>query len=239
MTNAMNEFWNGRWDAALAELAVFAIAERDPAAYVLHRPAVAVAVSAAGALVAANRGDRDTAVRLLHVAWRDRRSAGTLAVLHAARATLAELAGRPKEALDELAPLLDVEDMPLFWYRWLPGIARLIVHTGDRDRAARLSRIGDGRALSVEARMMMAYCRGILAENPAEIRAVISFCQATDGLELMHAHALADLAWLLARRGAAREAQEMLGDALTRLRAIGAEADRRRAGAGVEAPALV
>jgi DNA-binding SARP family transcriptional activator len=239
MTNAMNEFWNGRFDAARAELDVFAVAERDPGAYVLHRPAVTVAVSAAGALIAAHRADRDTAVRLLRVAWRDRRSAGTLPVLHAARSTLAELAGRPGEALEELVPLLDIAELPPFWYRWLPGVARLIVRTGDRDRAERLSRIGECRSLPVEARMMLSYCRGILAEDPDEIRAVISFCRATDGLELIRAQALADLAWLLARRGAARQAQDVLGDALARLRAIGAEADCRRAGAGVEAPALV
>ena len=239
MTSAMNEFWGGRFDSARAELAVFAIAEQDPGAYVLHRPAVAVAVASAGALVAAHRADRDTAVRLLRVAWRDRRSAGPLAVLHAARATLAELAGRPREALDELAPLLDVGELPPFWYRWLPGIARLVVRTGDSRRAERLSRIGDDPALPVEARVMLAYTRGILAEDPAEIRAVISFCRATDGLELLRAQALADLAWLLARRGAAREAQEVLGDALARLRTIGAEADRQRAATVLEAPALV
>lgn len=237
MTNAMNEFWSGDWAAAAAELAVFKLAERDPTSYVPHRPAVTVAVSAAGALVAAHRGDRETAVSLLRVA--DGGSVGTLAVLHAARATLAELADRPQDALDELMPLLDVEEMPPFWFRWLPGIARLMVRTGDRSGAERLARIGDDRSLSVEARILKTYCRGILAENPDEIRAVISYCRATDGLGLMHAHALADLAWLLARRGAAREAQEVLGDALARLRAIGAEADRRRAEAGVEAPALV
>lgn len=234
MTNAMNEFWNGRWAAARAELDIIAAAERDPAAYVLHRPDVAIAVSAAGGLIAAHRGDRDTAERLLSV-----RPTETLAVLHAARATLAEQAGRPRDALAELAQLLEVAELPPPWYRWLPGIARLAVLTGDRDRADRLARIADNPALPVEARMMLSYCRGILAEDPGEIRGVISFCRATDGLELMRAHALADLAWLLARRGAARQAQEVLGDALSCLRAIGAEADHRRAEAGVEAPALV
>jgi hypothetical protein len=236
-TRAALEHAGGLVQSSSWQLAVFELAERDPGSYLLHRPAVTVAVSAAGALVAAHRGDRETAVSLLRVA--DGGSVGTLAVLHAARATLAELADRPKDALDELMPLLDVEEMPPFWFRWLPGIARLMVRTGDRNGVARLARIGDGRSLPVEARMLTTYCRGILAENPDEIRAVISYCRATDGLGLMHAHALADLAWLLARRGAAREAQEVLGDALARLRAIGAEADRRRAEAGVEAPALV
>ncbi|TDV52040.1 BTAD domain-containing putative transcriptional regulator [Actinophytocola oryzae] len=242
MTNAMNHFWNGRWDAAQTELDIIAAAAADPAAYV-RRPVVAIAVAGASALLAAHRGDRDAAFHLLRTTRRHGQADGDtpLAVVHAARALLAELAGRPRDALDELAAILDTTELPVPWYRWLPDLARLVVLAGDRDRADRLRAIPDEPSLPVEARMMLTYCRGLLAEDPAALREVITFCRMTGGLELMRAHALADLAWLLGRQGEAREAQEVLGDALECYRLFGAVADldRTDAGAGVAPRALV
>ncbi|MFL6118604.1 BTAD domain-containing putative transcriptional regulator [Actinophytocola sp.] len=245
MTNAMNEFWNGRWDAAQAELDIIAASERDPASYVLRRPTVAAAVAGANALIAAHRADRGTAWRHLRLARRHAQASGNrpLAVLLAARAALAELAGKPREALDALAPLLDVEVLPPPWYRWLPDLARLAVLVGDRSRTDLLRGLLErlpARPLPVEARMLLSYCHGILAEDPDEVRAVVTFCRVAGGLELMRGQALADVAWLLARRGQAREAQDVLGDAVTAYRAIGAETAVQRAEAAVwRPPALV
>jgi DNA-binding SARP family transcriptional activator len=239
MTNAMHQFWNGRWDAAEAELDIIAAAERDPAAYVLRRPVVAVAVAAARGLIAAQRGDRATALRRLRQARRHGNE--PLAVVFAARATLAELAGRQHEALDELAPLLVVPELPLPWYRCLPDIARLSVLVNDRDRADLLCRLLERdaeRPLPVEARMELEYCQAVLAEDPDAVREVAAFCRRIGGLDLMRAQALADAAWLSARRGEAREAQELLGDAVAGYRVIGAEAAIRRAEAGVRSPTV-
>jgi hypothetical protein len=68
------------------------------------------------------------------------------------------------------------------------------------------------------------------------VREVATFCGDTGGLDLMRANALADVAWLLARGGQAREAQDVLGDALAGYRVIGAEAAGRRAEAAVRCP---
>lgn len=241
MTNAMNQFWNGRWDAAEAELGIITAGERDPSAYVLRRPVVAVAVAAAAALVAAHRADRPAALRRLRLARTVAQPTvdEKLAVLFAARATLAELAGQAHEALDELAPLLELDEPPLPWYRWLPDLARLAVRVTDRERTERLRRWLDRqpeKSLPVEARMVLGYCESILAEDPDGVREAVTFCEAVGGLDLMRANALADVAWLLARRGHARDAQDVLGDALTSYRAIGAEAAIRRAEAAVRCP---
>jgi DNA-binding SARP family transcriptional activator/tetratricopeptide (TPR) repeat protein len=239
MTNASNKFWNGRWDAAEAELDLVASTERDPAAYVLRRPVAAVALAAGYALLAAQRGDRATALRHLRLARRH----GTerLAIVYATRATLAELAGRQHEALDELAPLVAVDDMPNPWYRWLPTMARLAVLLNDEDRAELLRRRverDEDRSLPVQTRLLLNYCQGILAEDPDTVREVAAHCRTLGGLDLLRAHALADAAWLLARRGKAREAQELLGDAIAAYRVIGAEAAIRRAESGVRSPTI-
>jgi hypothetical protein len=244
VANAMNQFWNGRWDAAQAELEIIAANELDPASYVLRRPAVAAVVAGANALVAAHRADRATAWRRLRVARRHARMAGDqpLAALLAARATLAELAGKAQEALDTLAPLLDLDVLLAPWYRWLPDIARLVVLVGDRARADLLRGLVERAdpALPAETRMILVYCHGILAEDLDKVRAMVTYCATKGGLELMRAQALADLAWLLARHGQTREAQDVLGDAVAAYRAIGATAAVQRAEAAVwSPPALV
>jgi DNA-binding SARP family transcriptional activator len=239
MTNAMNEFWNGRWDVAEAELDLIAAAERDPAAYVLRRPIVAVALAAGYALLAANRADRAAALRHLRLARRH--GTDKLAVVFASRATLSELAGRQHEALDELAPLVEADELPPPWYRWLPSVARLAVLVNDRDRADLLRRLlerDEDRSFPVESRLLVTYCQGILAEDPDLVREVAAHCRASGGLDLLRAQALADAAWLLARRGRSREALELLGDALATYREIGAEAAIRRAEAGVRSPTV-
>jgi DNA-binding SARP family transcriptional activator len=233
ITNAMNQFWAGRWTAAKAELDIIAARERDPAAYVL-RPVVAVVVSAANALIAAHSGDRATAQRMLRAARRQTQE--PIAVLLAARATLAEHADQPHQALDVLAPLLDL-DVPVPWYRWLPHVARLAVRVADRDRVTALRRFTERRteqSLPVEARMLLTYCHAILTESPDEVHVFAAFCRTAGGLDLMRAQALADAAWLLARRGNTREAREVLGDAVACYRAIGATADMRRAETAVQ-----
>jgi DNA-binding SARP family transcriptional activator len=244
MTNAMNQFWNGRWDAARAELDLIAANEMDPASYVLRRPIVAAAVASADALIAAHRADRATAWRRLRVARRHARMAGDqpLAAMLAARATLAELAGKSQEALNTLAPILAVDVLPAPWYRWLPDIARLAVLVGDRERADLLRGLVDraDRSLPAEARMILSYCHGILTEDADEVRAMVTYCRTKGGLDLMRAQALADVAWLLARSGQTRDAQDALGDAVAAYRSIGAEAAVQRAEAAVwSPPALV
>lgn len=158
-------------------------------------------------------------------------------MLLTARATLAEHADQPHQALDVLAPLLDLEEFPFPWYRWLPQVARLAVLVSDRKRQAALRRFTERRteqSLPVEARMLLTYCHAILTESPDDVRAFAAFCRTVGGLDLMRAQALADAAWLLARRGNAREAREALGDAVACYRAIGATADIRRAEAAVQ-----
>ncbi|WP_447007934.1 BTAD domain-containing putative transcriptional regulator [Saccharothrix isguenensis] len=236
ITTAVQDYWRGRWDRALAEADVL---REDPGstAYGLRERGPVLLVRGVAALIAARRGRTRLAEEHLRAAAEqppavpaDRENGDFLLV---ARAVLAERAGRPDEAFAIVDPL--VTAMPghmVLRHQWLPDVARLAVRTGRRDVAERAlagcveeaawERV-PGRAFAAEAR-----CRGLVEGDPAPVLDAVARYRAV-GRPVELAEALEDAAVLLAARGDRAGGDAALREALAGYGGLGAVHDVQRA----------
>ncbi|MFD0205058.1 MULTISPECIES: BTAD domain-containing putative transcriptional regulator [Saccharothrix] len=236
VTTAVPDYWRGRWDRALAEADVV---RDDPGrmVYGLRERGPVLLVLGVAALIAARRGLTGLAEDCLRAAagqpfviLADREHGDFLL---AARAVLAEGAGRPEEAFAVLAPLLtSTPGHMVLRHQWLPDLARLAVRTGRTDVAERAlagcveeadrERV-PGRAFAAEAR-----CRGLVHGDPGPVLDAVARYRAV-GRPVELAGALEDAAVLLAAQGDRAAGDAAFREALTGYESLGAVHDVRRA----------
>ncbi|MGX6604380.1 BTAD domain-containing putative transcriptional regulator [Micromonosporaceae bacterium Da 78-11] len=180
VATAVQDYWLGRWDEALAE--VSAVTEDGPGItfHGLREPgAVTMLLHGVAALIALHRDARDLAAAHLDAADAvpasdaERENCDFLLV---ARSLLAEQRGRPAEALESLAPLLHPEYAPMMLrHQWLPDVLRLALAQSRSDIAEQAAAICAAEAAK-EVRPARAYaanlrCRALLLGDPALARA--------------------------------------------------------------------
>jgi DNA-binding SARP family transcriptional activator/tetratricopeptide (TPR) repeat protein len=167
VASAVQYYWLGRWDDALAEIGW--VADDDPAITfrgTREPPAVAMLLHGVAALIAGRRGDAATARAHLDAAdaqlpatSAERESCDFLLMAHA---LMLEQQGRPKEALARLAPLWEPSYAPMMLrHQWLPDVVRLALAVGDTAVAETAARISDDEARreTVPARAFAAAAR--------------------------------------------------------------------------------
>jgi tetratricopeptide (TPR) repeat protein len=146
MATAVQAYWQGRWDDALAQ--VSAVTDDAPGVtfHGMREPgAVRMLLHGVAALIAGRRGMHDAAVGHLIAAEAlpgteaERESCDFLIV---AQALAAEQQDRPDDALAQLAPLLQPAYAPMMLrHQWLPDVIRLALSAGRRDVAERAMEI--------------------------------------------------------------------------------------------------
>jgi DNA-binding SARP family transcriptional activator len=180
VATAVQDFWLGRWDEALAE--VSAVTEESPGItfHGLREPgAFTMLLHGVAALIALHRDAPDLAAAHLNAAdavpasEAERENCDFLLV---ARALAAEQRGRPAEALELLAPLLQPSYAPIMLrHQWLPDILRLALRQSRPDIAAEAAAICATEAAK-EVRPARAHaahlrCEALRSGDPAPARA--------------------------------------------------------------------
>lgn len=173
--SAVQDYWLGRWDEALAE--VGGVTEDGPGItfHGQREPgAVTMLLHGVAALIALHRDARDLATAHLGAAdavpasEAERENCDFLLV---ARALAAEQRGRPAEALELLGPLLQPAYAPMMLrHQWLPDVLRLARRHDRPDIADRAAAICATEA-SREVRPARAYaanlrCQALLLGDP-------------------------------------------------------------------------
>ncbi|GIE98352.1 BTAD domain-containing putative transcriptional regulator [Paractinoplanes rishiriensis] len=204
VATAVQDYWLGRWDEALAE--VSAVTEDGPGItfHGLREPgAVTMLLHGVAALIALHRDAPDLAAAHLDAAdavpasEAERENCDFLLV---ARALAAEQRGRPAEALDLLAPLLQPSYAPIMLrHQWLPDVLRLALRQSRPDIAERAAAICAGEAAK-EVRPARAYaahlrCEALRSGDPAPARRAAEHYR-TVGRRVELAAALEDAALL-------------------------------------------
>ncbi|MCO8273437.1 AAA family ATPase [Actinoplanes sp. TRM 88003] len=177
---AVQDYWVGRWDEALAEIG--AVTEDGPGItfHGQREPgAVTMLLHGVAALIALHRDARDLAAAHLGAAdavpasEAERENCDFLLV---ARALAAEQRNRPDEALDLLGPLLQPAYAPMMLrHQWLPDVLRLARRHHRPEVAERAAEICATEAAR-EVRPARAYaanlrCQALLLGDPAPARA--------------------------------------------------------------------
>jgi hypothetical protein len=238
---AVNDYWAGRWDDAVAALSVEADArgldmafrglrESGPLLLLLHGVAALIAIlrdheSEANAHLAA-------ADELPLITSADRENCDFLVI---AEALAAERDGRPDAALIALTPVLDERYSPMMLrHQWLPDAARIAVEAGDTAMATRALDVCEAEARReaqpARATAAAARCRALVHGDPAAaLDAAKHYAEVGRVVEL--AQALEDAAVLLARAGRADEARHHHATAVRGYREFGANWAIRRANA--------
>ncbi|WP_460399908.1 BTAD domain-containing putative transcriptional regulator [Actinophytocola sediminis] len=248
---AINHYWAGRWDEAIARLSVAArTRELDLAFHGLRESGpMMLLLYGVSALIAVCRGDQ--ALAGAHLAAADDLPMFTTAdrescdFLLAAEALVAEQDGRPEVALIALRPIIDERYSPMMLrHQWLPDVVRIAMAVGDTETARRALGMcaAEAERETVPARAAAAFtrCRGLLNEVPADLLAAAGhYERVARPVEL--AKTLEDAAVVLARTGQHAAAREAYATAVGHYRELGASwlirrADARLTAAGVTAP---
>jgi hypothetical protein len=177
VATAVQDYWLGRWDEALAE--VGAITEDAPGVGLREPGAVTMLLHGVAALIALHRDAPDLAAAHLDAAdavpasEAERENCDFLLM---ARALAAEQRGRPTEALEWLEPLLQPAYAPMMLrHQWLPDVLRLARAQSRSDIAEQAAAICAAEAAK-EVRPARAYaadlrCQALLSGDPEPARA--------------------------------------------------------------------
>jgi DNA-binding SARP family transcriptional activator len=237
VATAVQAYWRGRWDDALAQ--INAVTDDGPGItfHGMREPgAVRMLLHGVGALVAGHRDLRDvalgqlTAADALPATAAERESCDFLIV---AQALAAEQQDRPGDALTLLAPLLQPAYAPMMLrHQWLPDIIRLAVSAGHRDVAERAMEICADEAAKetwpARAYAAQARCRALLTGDLRPARAAVAHYRRVGRLPELAA-TLEDAAALAAAAGRTEEAIATGREALNLFHRLSAAWDAGRA----------
>ncbi|WP_051809126.1 BTAD domain-containing putative transcriptional regulator [Actinoplanes subtropicus] len=208
VATAVQDYWLGRWDEALAE--VSAVTEDGPGItrHGMREPgAVTMLLHGVAALIALHRDARDLAAAHLDAAdavpasEAERENCDFLLV---ARALAAERRGQDAEALEMLAPLLQPSYAPMMLrHQWLPEVMRLARRLSRMDVAERAAAICAAEAAH-EVRPARAHaahlrCQALRSGDPGPARAAAEHYRQV-GRRFELAAALEDAAMLSGER---------------------------------------
>jgi tetratricopeptide (TPR) repeat protein len=236
VATAVQCFWLGRWDEAMAE--VGGLIEDAPGItfHVNREPrAMTMLLHGVAALVALHRDSRKLVIGHLDAADAlpatdaERESCDFLLV---ARALLTEQEGRVEESLRLLEPLLTPDYAPMMLrHQWLPDAIQLALRAGRRDIAERAAAICAAEAakevLPARAYAAAARCRALVSGDPAPALEAAEHYRSVYRVPELAA-ALEDAAVLLAAAGRRAEAVAPAGAAIRLLTGLGATRDLHR-----------
>jgi tetratricopeptide (TPR) repeat protein len=172
---AVQYYWRGRWDEALAEIGDVAEGAPGLTFHGTREPgAVSMLMHGVAALIAVHRDQPEAATAHLEAADAlpatdaEREACDFLLV---ARALLDERQGRTADALWLLAPLLTPDYAPMMLrHQWLPVVIRLALAAGRADLAEQAAAIGAAEAakevVPARAYAAAARCRALLNREP-------------------------------------------------------------------------
>jgi DNA-binding SARP family transcriptional activator len=179
VATAVHDYWRGRWDDALAEVSAVTADGPGITLHGMREPgAVTMLLHGVAALIALHRDARDLAAAHLDAAdavpasEAERENCDFLLV---ARALAAEQRGKPAEALELLAPLLQPSYAPMMLrHQWLPDALRLARGQSRMDIAERAAAICANEAAR-EVRPARAHaahlrCQALQSGDPAPAR---------------------------------------------------------------------
>jgi DNA-binding CsgD family transcriptional regulator len=231
---ARRHYHTGHWDDAVAE--VEAARELRP-----EHGYFALVGFGVEALIAGHRDQRVIAASRLRaldqVPITDLIIRSQVAWLVLARALAAERDGRPEQALEALAPMLDpgrdcdIDER----FRWTPELVRIALAAGEPDAAEQAARLADQdvelERLPLRVAAALA-CRGLLASDPVPLLEAAELYRGGRRV-LDRGLALENAAVLLAGRDQASEARETLLAAMQEYATLAAHWDMTRAEARI------
>jgi tetratricopeptide (TPR) repeat protein len=236
VATAVQYFWLGRWDEAMAETG--GVTEDAPGVtfHVNREPrAVTMLLHGVAALIALHRNSLKLVAAHLDAADAlpatdaERESCDFLLV---AKALLTGQEGRVDEALWLLAPLLTPDYAPMMLrHQWLPEAIRLALSAGRHDIAEQAAAICAAEAakevLPARAYAAAARCRALLSGDPAPAAEAAEHYRSVGRVPELAA-ALEDYAALLAAAGCRAEAVAPAREAVRLFTALGATWDLNR-----------
>jgi DNA-binding CsgD family transcriptional regulator len=231
--SALNAFYRGRWDDALAEV--------DAAAQLPLEAAYRQGLGGLAAQVAVHRDDRATADSCLRgvedVELTDGEVRINVEFLLVARALAAERDANPAEALARLLAAFDPDGthefsrLVVISTQWLPDVVRLALTIGELDVATAAvkacAREADSQALPTPEAAAL-HCQGLLDADPFAVRAAAELFQSI-GYPLFRGQALENAAVLHAERDDPRAARIVYLQAIDVYSDLGAAWDIIRA----------
>ncbi|WP_436535554.1 BTAD domain-containing putative transcriptional regulator [Actinoplanes sp. HUAS TT8] len=235
VASAVQHYWRGRWDDALAEVGTVTGGPRSTLLGMREPAAVTTLLHGVAALIAAQRGDpvltggHLNRAEALPASDAERESTDFQLV---ARALAAEQQGRADDAVRMLEPLLVPDFAPLMLrHQWLPYLTRLALDRGHRDIAERATALCLEEATK-EVRRARAYaaaerCRALLTGDPEPALAAAGHYRGV-GRVVELAVTLEDAAVLLAANRRPHEAARAGGEAVELHVVLGARWNERR-----------
>jgi hypothetical protein len=246
---AVQYYWLGRWDEALAELDSVVHDGPEITFYGVRQRGLIRLLHGIAARIAAHRDDSAAMETALKAAAActdptvQARENGDFLLM--ASAVAAEQSGDPARALALLAPVLDSKYAPMMLrHQWLPTIVRLALEVGDDTIATAALELSSAEAdkeyRPARAHAALHWCRGLVSSDAEEILLVVKHFSNV-GRRVEYAMAAEDAAVLLARRGEIPAATRAARDAMAVYSELRAAWDASRASSrlrpfGIEFP---
>jgi len=234
---AVNNYWRGQWDGAVADL--HAVVQDGPEItfYGLRQRGAILLLHGAAALIAGHRDNVDELER--HLAAADDFPLATTAdkehcdFLVEAMAVAALRDGRPEQALAVYLPILDRKYAKMMLrHQWLPSVVRIAMELGRTDVAHTAWEVckaeRDLEVTPARAAAAALWCQGLI-ENEPHLLLSVAEGFASAGRVLERAFVLEDAAVALAARGLLKPARDAFDEAVLTYTEIGAAWDVRRA----------
>ncbi|SEF27747.1 DNA-binding transcriptional activator of the SARP family [Amycolatopsis pretoriensis] len=224
VAQAVERYWTVDGDNAQRELDALTDVEPRLASYVQRR--LGVLIHSVAALLAAERDDQKTAELRLCAATECAGEAGGgvpgYEFLLVAKSELAELRGRPAEAMEALLRLAE-SGVPLSARRlWLPRLARFALRLGDARRLEQVQRAAEAEPAEPHGeRYLRRYCEIFVSGDADAMLELAQLMADNDVVTQLALRAFEDAAWLFARARRTAEALDASRAAMQRYHQAG------------------
>ncbi|WP_410611336.1 BTAD domain-containing putative transcriptional regulator [Amycolatopsis sp. lyj-109] len=224
VAQAVERYWTVDSHGAQRELDALTDVEPRLTSYAQRR--LGVLIHSLAALIAADRDDLRTAELRLREAAECAVPMGSGApgseFLLVAKSELAELRGRPAEAMEALLRLAET-DAPLSARRlWLPRLARFALRLGDGRRLEQVQRAAEAEPAEPHGeRYLRQYCEVFASGDPGAMLELARLLADNHVATQLGLRAFEDAAWLFARAGRTAEALDVSRAARLRYGQVG------------------